>query len=344
MAKADRWEGTGPAVRAAYAQMLVKRGEGAKAVEVLERAVKQDPSLRVMLTAIASGEGDRLKAEEAGTLAEVELLKRVEAKSATAEDYFNLAQLMLIREEPQRCIEYVESGLATKPENPQIFRRLGSNAYLFQFRKSVATAEDGSEMNLELLDAALKADPTNPALSEELARAISYGVQLPEEFDLRLKEYLVSGKATALLHFMIAERGIRGGKLAEALSHLEIANRLAPGSPVIMNNLAVVGMMVDSTQLDRSLSLIDECLRIGGANVEFIDSRGQILLLGGKPLEAIAPLERVIELAPDRLDTRTSLVDAYRRAGLEDMAKLQEEKLVEVRKKLAEAEAAGKDK
>ncbi len=344
LAEADRWEGTGPAVRAAYAQMLVKRGEGAKAVEVLERAVKQDPSLRVMLTAIASGEGDRLKAEQAGTLAEVELLKRVEAKSATAEDYFNLAQLMLIREEPRRCLEYVELGLATKPENPQVFRRLGSNALLLQFRQSVKAAADGSQWNLELLDAALKADPTNPELSAELARAIGFGVTLPEEMDRKLKEYLVSGKATALLHFVIAERGLRGGNFPDALKHLEIAHQLAPGSPVIMNNLAVVQIMVDNTQLERSLRLIEECLRIGGPNVEFIDSRGQILLMGGKAMEAIAPLERVIEMAPERIDTRASLVDAYRQAGMEDMAKLQEEKLAEVRKKLAETEAAGKDK
>ena len=342
LAEADKWEGTGPAVRAAYAQVLANGGEGAKAIEVLERAVKQDPSLRVMLTAVAANEGDKLTAEDAGTRAEVELLKKVEANQATANDYLQLAQLMFIREDAKKCLEYVERGLALKPEQPQVFLRLGSNAFLVQFRQSVETATEGSQWNLELLDSALKADPTNPALSSELARVIGFGVELPEEIDRKLKDYLASGKATALLHFMIAERGIRAGQLPEALTHLEIAHQLAPGSPVIMNNLAVVQMMVDNTQLERSLQLIDDCLRIGGLDVEFVDSKGQILLLGGKPLEAIAPLEKVLELAPERIDTRTSLVDAYRKVGMEDMAKLQEEKLAALKKEQAEKAAAPK--
>jgi tetratricopeptide (TPR) repeat protein len=341
--EAERWEGTGPSVRAAYAQLLVNRGEGARAVEVLEKAVEQDPGLRVLLTAVAADQGNKEKAAESGAIAEEGYLERIEANKATADDYLRLAQLMFIREDPKKCLEYVERGLALGPEQPQLFRRLGSNAFLMQFRQSVNAAADGSQWNLELLDLALKSDPTNPELSAELARAINFGVTLPEEMDLKLKEYLVSGKATALLHFVIAERGIRGGNFPDALKHLEIAHQLAPGSPAIMNNLAVVQMMVDKTQLERSLRLIDECLRIGGPNVEFIDSKGQILLMGGKVVEAIAMLESVIEMAPERIDTRTSLVDAYRKAGMEDMAKLQEEKLAAVKKEQAEKEAAKKD-
>jgi tetratricopeptide (TPR) repeat protein len=340
--ESDRWPGTTSNVRAAYAQLLVSRGEGAKAIEVLERAVKQDPDLHVMLTAVAADVGEKEKAEESGLIAEENLRERVEANSGTAEDYFNLAQLMLIREEPLKCLEYVEKGLALKPENPQLFRRLGSNALLAEFRKSLKDATDGTQWKLDLLDAALKADPTNPELSTELSRVISFGVELPEEIEQQLKGYLASGKATALLHFVISQRDILGGKLPDALKHLEIANQLAPGSPVIMNNLAVVQMMVDNTQMERSLGLIDECFRIGGPAVEFIDSRGQILLMGGKPMEAIAPLERAIEMAPDRIDTRTSLVDAYRKLGMEDMAKLQEEKLAALKKEQAEKEAAKK--
>ncbi|MFN9753479.1 MAG: hypothetical protein ACK57U_19065, partial [Planctomycetota bacterium] len=59
-------------------------------------------------------------------------------------------------------------------------------------------------------------------------------------------------------------------------------------------------------------------------------------------VEAIAPLEKVLELAPERIDTRTSLVDAYRKVGMEDMAKLQEEKLAALKKEQAEKAAAPK--
>lgn len=344
LAEAERWTGTGPTILAAYARMLVKRGEGKQAVVVLERAVKQDPSLRVLLTAIPSKEGDQLRAEESGMLAEADLLQRIEAGEATGDDFFNLAQLMLIRQEPQRCLEYVERGLATKPANPQLYRRLGSNALLFQFQQSAKAASTGGQLNLELLDAALKADPSNPALSGELARALSYGVQLPEESDRQLNEYLASGKATALLHFIIAERAIAAGKLSEALKHLEIANQLAPGSPVIMNNLAVILMLVDKNQLERSLELIEECLQTSGLDAEFLDSKGQILLLGGKPLQAIAMLEQAIELAPERLDTRTNLIEAYRQAGLDELAALQAEKREALRRSQAEGKPGEADK
>ena len=65
--------------------------------------------------------------------------------------------------------------------------------------------------------------------------------------------------------------------------------------------------------------------------------------MGEKPREAIAMLERALAIAPNRLDTRTSLVDAYRKLGLDEMAQLQEKKLEEIRKSIAEEKASQKD-
>lgn len=329
--EADKWEDCNPALRAAYADLLAKSGDKVKAVEVLERASKQDPKLTVALSAMAAEAGMTEKAAEVSGSLEDELEARIKSDTPKVEDIAQLASLMLLKGDTNRCLELVEQGNQIEPGNPSL-RRLNSNALLVEFRKTVNQKADGLELNLDLLDAALKADPTNPDLSNDLARAINLGLQLPAEMNEKLEEYLASGRASGLLHLMIANQQIIKGEIAAALPHLEISDRLAPKSPVIMNNLALALALTDKSKIERALGLISEAIQIAGEQPDLMDTLGQINLIAQRPLDAIACFEKVLAVKPDSIETRKMLAEAYKAAGMESLAK----------KQLEQVEALGK--
>jgi tetratricopeptide (TPR) repeat protein len=302
--------------------LLAGQGDAPKAVEVLEKATKQDPKLRVMLTALATQAGLSEKAAEVSGSTEFDLEARITGEKPDPEDVAQLATLMLVKGDTKRCIELAEKGLKLDPTNPT-FRRLGSNALLVEFRKSVNEKNDGLELNLDLLDAALKADPTNPELSVDLARAINLGIQLPPEMTDKLEDYLASGRASGLLHLMFANQKIIKGDITGSVPHLEIADRLAPKSPVIMNNLALALAMTDRSQVDRALGLIGEAVQIAGEQIDLVDTQGQINLIAQRPVEAIACFEKVLTVNPKAVETRKMLAEAYKAAGMESLAQKQ---------------------
>jgi tetratricopeptide (TPR) repeat protein len=328
---ADTWEDCSPALRAAYAELLTAQGDAAKAIPVLERAAKQDPKLRVMLTLIAKQAGMDEKAAEVSVATEGDLEERVNAATPNPDDIVQLASLMLVKGETQRCRELVDKGLRLDPGNATM-RRLASNSLLVDFRKTVTEKEDGLELNLDLLDAALKADPTNPELSVDLARAINLGVSLPQEMTEKLETYLASGRASGLLHLMFANQKIIKGDIVGSIPHLEIADRLAPKSPVIMNNLALALALTDRSQLDRAFGLITDAIKVAGEQIDLVDTQGQINLIAQRPVEAITCFEKVLSVNPNSLETRKMLAEAYKLAGMESLAQKQQEVIESLQK------------
>jgi tetratricopeptide (TPR) repeat protein len=322
--EADKWEDCNPALRAAYAELLAGQGDAAKAIPVLERAAKQDPKLRVMLTALAKQAGLEEKAAEVSGATEDDLEERVNAETPNPEDIIQLASLMLVKGDTQRCRELIDKGLRLDPGNATM-RRLASNSLLVDFRKTVNEKADGLELNLDLLDAALKADPTNPELSVDLARAINLGIKLPPEMNEKLEAYLASGRASGLLHLMFANQKIIKGDINGSIPHLEIADRLAPKSPIIMNNLALALALTDRSQLERAFGLITEAIKVAGEQVDLVDTQGQINLIAGRAIEAIACFEKVLAVNPNAIETRKMLAEAYKLAGMESLAQKQQE-------------------
>ena len=329
--QADKWDGCSPELRATYAQLLAEQGEAAKAVSVLERAAKQDPKLRVMLTAMAKQAGLDDKVAEVSGATEEDLEARINTETPNIDDITQLASLMLVKGDTQRCRELVDKGLQLDPGNATM-RRLASNSLLIDFRKTVNEKEGGIELNLDLLDAALKADPTNPELSVDLARAINLGVALPQEMNEKLEAYLASGRASGLLHLMFANQKIIKGDIVGSIPHLEIADRLAPKSPVIMNNLALALAMTDRSQLDKAFGLITEAIKVAGEQIDLVDTQGQINLIAQRPVEAIACFEKVLAVNPNAIETRKMLAEAYKLAGMESLAQKQQEVIESLQK------------
>src|SRR5690606_19852690 len=142
----------------------------------------------------------------------------------------------------------------------------------------------GQNPKLELLDLALKADSTNPRVTEEIAKLLALGKKASPELMASLEENLTNGDATAVTHLMVGNRRVMDSKLAEAVGHFEIASRMAPGAPPILNNLALAltrNSPEDPEVLKRAEMLMMRALHVAGPSAELFDSLGEIRATAG---------------------------------------------------------------
>jgi tetratricopeptide (TPR) repeat protein len=322
--EAMKWGRVPPRLQAVYADLLEQDGQVVAAVRTLSKAADEDPSLQVPLTAMALRHGIKKTVDEASETAERALLEKLEGPNPKLEDQLSLASLWLIKGDPDKALEMLKEPGAAHPDDPRL-KRLVSESLRVKFRKGIRQDGDRISLSFDLLDAALRADPSNPAVEADLALVLDMGQKLPDELNEVLKQYVAEGRASALTHLVFANQLISSGKIAEAVPHLEVAARQAPAAPIILNNLSLALAMTQPDQRLRAQTLIAEAIKVTPSNPVLLDTQGHIYLLSGQPLDAIAALEKVIRISPDRQDSRQLLAQAYRAAGLEELAQQQEE-------------------
>ncbi|MCA9133095.1 MAG: hypothetical protein KDA45_08065, partial [Planctomycetales bacterium] len=192
------------------------------------------------------------------------------------------------------------------------------------------------QVELGLLDAALKADPTNSVAVEQLAIAAYKGQQLaPESMEL-LEKSLVDGNASGVTHLIMANRKLIADELEAAIGHLRLALNQMPGNPIVLNNLAFALFKLHPEKVDEAAELIDQALKAPSTSPQqtanMLDTQGQVRLGQNDKLGAIGSFEQAIKLDTNKLDTRRRLAEVYRQMGMADLADAQLKRIEELEK------------
>ncbi len=172
-------------------------------------------------------------------------------------------------------------------------------------------------------------DPFNPEIGEQVAAMMQKNVTLNENFQNALRKQLAEGKASTITHLLLASIAVKEQKFDEAKQHLATAYALNPVASVVLNNYAMIMTMVNPPDLTRARELIEEAVKRDPLNSEVLDSQGRIFLLMNEVPKAIACFEKALGIAPDRIDTREVLIDAYLKNNLPEMAEAQKAVLQE---------------
>jgi tetratricopeptide (TPR) repeat protein len=328
-----RWSGLSSAMRSLLADLYVSEGRPSDALNVLEFAADTTPRLWLKYAAVAKANNRMEDFERAAQKIRNRVNPSLADKTAEVIDFADLANLALLEQKYDEVVDFSNKGLRLAPEDPTLKRTL-SEAYRLKY--VVESNFDLKSFKLELLDAALKADGSNPGVTQEIAKIIGLGEGVPGELDAALKEKLTAGQATAVTHVLLANRRIADGQLPEAIGHLQIALQISPASPIIMNNLGVAiarNTPNDMQKLAIAEQLLETALRVSGPNSkgaeELFDSLGEIRLTAGKTVEAIESLEAALGRDNTRLNTRRKLAVAYRKVGLDEIAEIQEAYIAE---------------
>lgn len=323
------WDRISGGLLAVYAQLLSSEGKRSEALEVMAKAARKDGNLQSAFVLMARRLNMPKLAEASTAKAKERLLEKVQNAEASEEDFIQLCLLQLTDDEIEAALETAREGLKTQAPESERLKHLASEALRILYRQSIQQNKSGTDLNLALLDEALRMYPANPNLSTEIAQLSEMGIAAPPEFKVALQRQLLSGQATAVAHLILANQELKAGRISDAIPHLEISLRQAPNQPVTLNNLALALALTYRDQLDRAQQLIAKAIAINSRNPQYYDTQGEIYLIAGRPLDAIESLEKAIAIASDRRHTRELMVKAYRAAGLEDLAAQQEAMLVD---------------
>ena len=322
LAIASDWAGTNPALLAIYSQLLESEKRSREAIGMMQRAANRDPSNYLALASLFARYKQPIQAKEAVERAVQHFSASFGKKDEPDSDRIAVAEAYLQIQKFDDSVKVLQQGLMLRPDRPALRRAL-SNVYRIGYRMQLRRSDSGIQANLNLLNAALAADPTNPVLGEEVALLQPMGVKPDDNLIQTLQKQLAAGNATAVTHVLLGNAYYGRQDLEKAQIHWELALGQDPNFVLAMNNLAMALALKKKPDFDRALELVDRALVIAKDNPEILDSKGEILALMSKHLEAIPYFENAIRLGPYRMSTREKLARSYEEAGLTEQSQAQ---------------------
>lgn len=342
---ATLWKDVTPDLVREYAYSLRNFGRPQEALAAVKQHAEKFPELQVTQVALALEAGDEREFKDISTTAKMRLKELFESGEATPREHLELAQVLIVMQEFSEAIQVAELGLKKNSQQSssnetelvnRYLRQVLSEALLIRYQRSASATKTGVAVNLQFLDAAAKADPTNPRVIEEIARVVTQGRSATPEMLSALKKNLADGQLSEVGYLIIADSLIANGKSDIAIPHLEMALRRSPNNAIALNNLALCLAQKDPKEIPRAIQLIDRALMLAGPNATMLDTKGQILLISGDTAGAIICFEDAIRTEGDKLGTRQLLAESYRKMGMDDLARQQLARIEELKTQLAE--------
>lgn len=236
-----------------------------------------------------------------------------------------------------KAIEVLMQGL--RQDQPcNVLRQALSNAFLYRYQAELERIKDPSKIGLDDVEKAMFWNPSNPSVADLVSQLMAFQKEQKEQIGVLLRKQIARGDGVALTHVLLANEAIIDQKIDEALPHLEIAYRHFPTALNVLNNLSLALATTSKPDLARAEKLIDEAIKLGGESPELMDTRGQILALAKKDLDAIRSFEKSIALMPNRIRSRERLIELYNKVGLKEMVPVQTAAIEDIKRKLREEE------
>ncbi len=308
----------------AATQFALNDLDNSRAIDLLSQSARQDPQYEAELFRLAFRLGNQRVAEQAADKALPRLLKLVEEGRATADDRISLADVLYYRDDIDAAQGVLEEALQQKnlseADRKKLTRGL-SEHFRRRYAATLQITPNSWAADLKLLDRAMRADPTNPLIAEEVAKLARIGGESPPQPLLdKLQDYLAQGIATPITHTWLAEAYILRENYGQAITHLESVVRRLPGAAHSHNNLAYAIALNTPDRLNDALLHAQTAVDTDPSQADFHDTLGFILLKLNRVDDAIPAFETAIELAPNRPDFHQRLADAYDQKGEQSLA------------------------
>ncbi len=320
LAIAADFPGTSPLVLSAYAQILESEGRFMEGINMMQRAAQRDNTFYLPLSTMQARHKQPIASKESADSAIKHYKQSFGTKDEPDQARISAAEAYLQTKNFDDAINILQEGLKLREDRP-LLRRALSNVFRYMYKSELTKTEEGQiKANLGLLNAAMLADPTNPAVGEDIALLQTLGVTADESMIQRLKKQLASGGATAITHLLLGNSYMNKEDTDMAIRHWNLALGQDANLVLALNNLAVVYSMIKPPKLDESLQMIDKAIELSHGDAEFLDSKGEILMNSSRHEEAISFFEKALQADPTRIATREKLVTCYEKLGMMDLA------------------------
>lgn len=320
--EAVKWERVPESLLLVGSELFLSLREPEECLNLLKRAAELNPANSLFLAQRSAQFGNKLLAEQSSTQAESYFRSELERDPNNIKSRLGLVQTLLVLGKLSEAEQIVRDGMQIEP-SPALSRALSE---VFRIRYLASCKQDGNTWSgdLQMLDAAMRIDPTNSLVGEEIAKLARFNGELPNnELIEKLQNFLAEGKATAATHAWIAESYLIRGKYADALPHLEQVVSRLPNSAQFLNNLAFVLVELDPKRREDALAFAQRAVQIEQdrkLKSDYYDTLAKVLASLNRRTEAVTALESAIELQPTRKDFHEGISALYESTGNLPMA------------------------
>ena len=317
---ASRWARCPQSLLRAGSDLYLVEREIAKSLALMAISAERHPEDNFLLAQRAQMAGDQRLFEHAWPLAEQHLQSVLQADPKNTTARLQLAQIYAMTGKFDRSEEVLSDKNIER--SAEILRAL-SQLYLMQYGTSQSLANEKLTVNLQFLEKAMRFDPSNPLVAEEVAKlARMQGPTPSEEMIENLKSKLADGTATAVTHACIAEMRLLKRQLALAIPHLEQVVTRLPNAADSLNNLAYCLAELHPERYQEALGYATRAVAASTQqpNPDYFDTLSSVLSKLNRHKEAITAIETAIELDRRRPDFHDRAAAAYKALGDASMA------------------------
>ncbi len=317
--EAVKWDRVPEQVLLVGGQRLLNRRDTQAAIELFKRAAEANPNNYMVLMQLSKLIDNKLLMEESSKKAETIFRNSVANEPYELAPRLSLIQVLAISDRLDDAQQVIQDGMQ-QSDAPELKRAL-SEVYRLRFLKTMKQEGELWTGDLQMLDLALRTDPTNAMVGEEIAKLARLNNASPGE-DLidKLRQFLSEGKATAATHAWIAELYLKREQFKQALPHLEQVITRLPNSAQYLNNLAYIMVDVAPDRLDEALTFAQRAIQVDPRAADYYETLARVYAAQNRRTEAIAALESAIERAPDRSDFHENVAKLYAESGNTAMA------------------------
>ena len=349
MNEAVKWDRVPEQILLVNGNRLLQAGKTKEGIELFKRAAEVNPNNYLLLLQTAGQLENPLLAEEASKRGEAIFRSELEKAPFDLMKRLTLVQFLAVSKRLDEAEAVIQAGL-DQASSPELTRGL-SEVYRLRFLQTMKQEGENWTGDLQLLDQALRIDPANPMIAEEIAKLAKLNKASPgDELIKTLQQFLAEGKATAATHAWIAELHLERKNFKKALPHLEQVVTRLPNAAQYLNNLAYILVDIAPDRLDEALGLAERAVKIESSTpnsakaADYFDTLSRVLAAKNRTTEAITALESAIERAPMRIEFHEDVAKLYLATGNTAMAEQHVKVIEEIKRRIAQAEKAAAEK
>ena len=296
------------------------------AKESFSKAVDTFPALWKALGALELETGNPSVAEQCFKKSSAYLSVRLKVEPGRSRIRMDLAEVLMLRGDLDEAERVVEAGRILNPDGP--WNKLLAGLAVSNHDSLSIRGATLSEL-LGYLNRALVYDPNYaPALNRLMAYSTA-SVDENEDLKSVLASVIAGGERPALAHVALGNLCWLEGNQEEAIFHFESALGIRSDIAVLLNNLAwLLAHREENPEIDRAIALINLSLQQAPNNVDFLDTRGSILMLKQNWKAAVVDLEKALGEIKDKQSIHRKLAIVYTNLGYDHIAE-QHEKLTQ---------------
>jgi tetratricopeptide (TPR) repeat protein len=287
------------------------------AIRLLEKLAKTNPDASFDLVRLYSRQNRMDEAKKAAASASTLLAKLVEKNPEDVGLRERYAETLLLIGDFKTAVATIEEG-KKRVNRPELNSPL-ARAYVAWWDAVAAGKAEAVGPQLDLLKKAIDAEPWNPLVFSRLA-----AIQGPDATAARsmVTGLLAKGESPpAAIHWILGNEAWTRGDKRLARSHMEQAFAMAPGNPLVLNNLAWMVAFSGPPDVPRALKLAEDGVRIAPKAIELRDTRGRIYAKAGEWQKALADLQVCLPVKKNDPEFLAVLAKACDKCGLADLAK-----------------------